>query len=155
MPRKSLSEARAASNRVFNPKRKLAKCVPEAAALADLSTRATYTGNPQHKRNPGDFRLTPPSDPRLGKTLCDPAGVTRRAEALGLLRSGLRRGLISEQWRDGWPQNVWAVSARGIPFEAMLENPVVGSYHGYPMPESDPLRPHVLDRWTSWNQSTS
>lgn len=30
---------------------------------------ARYEGSPHHKRNPGDFGLTPPSAPRLDKTL--------------------------------------------------------------------------------------
>jgi hypothetical protein len=51
------------------------------------------------------------------------------------------------QERDGWPQNVWAVTERGEPLEAQLEGQ--GVYHGYPMAEADPFREKILDRWES------
>jgi len=104
-----------------------------------------YTGNPEHKRNPGDFSLTPPSAPRPGKTLCDKVGIFSRAEALALLRAAFERGTFSAQERDGWPQNVWAVTAAGEPLEAQLESH--GVYHGYPMAEEDPFRERVVERW--------
>ncbi len=105
-----------------------------------------YTGNPEHKRNPGDFGLTPPSIPRPGKTLCDEVEVYSRTEALALLMAGLQRGMFSAQERDGWPQNVWAVTEKGDPVEAQLEGS--GTYHGYPMAEADPFRAKVLEAWT-------
>jgi hypothetical protein len=46
-----------------------------------------------------------------------------------------------------WPKNVWSVTEDGIAIEAQLENPELGSYHGYPMPETDPLSQEVLRRW--------
>jgi len=104
-----------------------------------------YTGNPEHKRNPGDFGLTPPSVPRPGKTLCDEVGIYSRAEALAPLRAGFERGTFSAQERDGWPQNVWAITEAGEPLEAQLEGR--GAYHGYPMAEADPFCSKVLERW--------
>jgi hypothetical protein len=117
------------------------------ARLHDLSIRARYGGDPEHKRNPGDFGLSPPSQPRPGKTLCDNAGVFERSDAERLLREGILRGLVSLQERQGWPQNVWAVTDGGIPLEAELENAEIGSYHGYPMPLEDAFRQEVLKRW--------
>lgn len=114
---------------------------------SDLADRVRYGGNPEHKRNPGDFGLRPPSLPRQGKSLCDDAGIFSRAEALKLVQEGLRRGLVSVQHRQGWPQNVWAVTVKGVPLEAMLENAVAGVYHGYPLAEGDPLAGQVLERW--------
>src|ERR1039457_3146407 len=136
--------------RTFNPKRRL--CPAEAlqawqAVLFARIENVRYSGNPEHKRNPGDFRLDPPSAPRPGKTLCDQVEIFSPAEALTLLQAGLQRGTFSAQERDGWPQNVWAVTARGEPLEAQLERQ--GVYHGYPMPEADPFREKVLERWTS------
>ncbi len=129
----------------FNPKRKIRDDAMPAEALA---RRVNYGGNPEHKRNPGDFGLTPPAAHRRSdKTLCDGVGILSRKEALRLLRAGLRRGLISEQERDGWPQNIWAVTEAGEPLEAQLENRVTGLYHGYPMPQADPLRDEVLKKW--------
>jgi hypothetical protein len=39
------------------------------------------------------------------------------------------------------------VTDDGIPLEGQLENPEKGVYHGYPMPEADPLRADVLRVW--------
>jgi hypothetical protein len=129
----------------FNPKRRIASA-PLQADLERWAAEVHYGGNPEHKRNPGDFRLTPPSSPRRHKTLCDEAGILRRALALELLREGIRTGLVSQQGGN-YPQNVWSVSAEGIPLEAQLENPANGTYHGYPMPEEDPFREIVIARW--------
>ncbi|MGQ0664986.1 MAG: hypothetical protein ACT4P2_15675 [Pseudomonadota bacterium] len=133
-----------------NPKRRL-RVVPLSAddprVLAELAARVRYGGNPEHKCNPGDFDLSPSSQPRPGKTLCDDAKVFRRVLAIELLRTGVCHGLVSVQMRNGWPQNVWAVVENGVPLEAMLENPEMGVYHGYPMLADDPLRDEVLVRW--------
>ena len=134
--------------RTFNPKRRLCPAEELQARQESISARIgslRYSGSPEHKRNPGDFGLAPPSGPRPGKTLCDQVGIYSRAEALALLQGGLQRGTFSAQERDGWPQNVWAVTARGEPLEAQLEGQ--GTYHGYPMPEADPFREKVLERW--------
>lgn len=131
-----------------NPKRRLAS--PDTAThtkLAQLSQAVTYSGHPAHKRNPGDFGLQPPSQPRQGKSLCDTANIFKHKEALRLLRDGIAKGLISMQERNGWPQNVWAVTEAGIAVEAMLENKGQGVYHGYPMLPGDPLAEQVLERW--------
>jgi hypothetical protein len=136
----------------FNPKCRLrptASTTAERRSHDALARCVRYGGNPEHKRNPGDFGLTPPSSPRPGKTLCDDANVYSRPEAVALLQEGLRRGLVSAQTRNDWPQNVWAVTPAGIPLEAELENQTTGSYHGYPMPHNDPLREDVLARWGS------
>jgi hypothetical protein len=39
------------------------------------------------------------------------------------------------------------VSDAGEVFEAQLENPAQGTYHGYPMPEDDDFRRLVLKEW--------
>jgi hypothetical protein len=132
----------------FNPKRRLRTGMPLDGAgevLQELAAMVRYGGNPEHKRNPGDFGLDPPSSPRLGKTLCDAVNIHTRAAALELLRRGLTKGFVSVRERNGWPQNVWAVTEAGEPLEAQLEND--GVYHGYPMPMDDPFRDEVLARW--------
>ena len=129
----------------YNSKRTLCTSAADAGALA---RRVRYGGNPEHKRNPGEFGLTPPAAHcRSDKSLCDATGILTRAAALKLLRAGIRQGLISEQRRNGWPQNIWAVTDTGEPVEAMLENAAQGSYHGYPMPNDDPFRTEILKRW--------
>ena len=134
----------------FSPKRKI--CAPDVAQdrLATIKPKLgklRYGGNSEHKRNPGDFGLTPPSYPRPGKTLCDQVKVFTRTDAIRLLRAGFLRGLFSVQERNGWPQNVWSVTDAGEPLEAQLEGD--GVYHGYPMPEADPFREEVVQLWNA------
>lgn len=119
----------------------------EIRALDGLAARVQYGGNPQHKRNAGDFGLTPPAQARQSKTLCDRAQVFRIADALNLLRKGVRKGLVSRSMVNGWPKNVWAVADNGEPVEAILENQATGTYHGYAMGDADPLVDDVLKRW--------
>ena len=135
-----------ARRRGFNAKRRIGHD-SSAADLQRMAEKVRYGGNPEHKRNPGDFGLSPPRHPRPGKTLCDGAEILSRREALALLREGIRKGLISRQFRGDYPQNIWAVAAGGVPLEAQLENAEQGVYHGYPMPEADPLHEEVLARW--------
>ena len=137
----------------FNPKRQIRECdAGDVPFLMDLLSKVRYGGNPQHKKNPGDFGLTPPSQPRSLKSLCDSAFVFRRSEALNLLREGVARGMISVQTNEyGFPQNIWAVKSlpdgTEIPLEAQIENPMVGSYHGYPLLPSDTMSGIVLSKW--------
>lgn len=133
---------------VFNPKRRIA----DEEHLAGLDTMALsrkirYCGNPEHKLHPADYGLGPPPSPRPGKTLCDGNGPFLRKQAEELLRLGCRKGMLSEQCRGSWPQNIWAVDKSGNAYEAQLENQEKGEYHGYPMPMADPLRDLVISTW--------
>jgi hypothetical protein len=60
----------------FNKKRRI-KVLEEGELqhCLDLAEEVRYGGNSEHKMNPGDFELTPPSGPRPGKSLCDTVGV--------------------------------------------------------------------------------
>lgn len=132
----------------FNPKRRIKVLeLGDVEIFAGLAKTVRYGGNPEHKKNPGDFGLTPPSDPRLGKSLCDDAGIFTRRAAVQLLKRGLKEGLVSTRFDGGWPQNIWSVTDTGRAMEAQLENSVRGTYHGYPMPENDPLASDVLRKW--------
>jgi hypothetical protein len=137
-----------AKRKSFNPKHSFAGAV-EQAALNRWVNEVHYGGNPEHKKNPGDYGLTPPSIPRPDKTLCDLAGIFKREQAINLLKEGIQKGLVSEQIRDGFPQNVWAVTEDGIALEAQLENAGNGTYHGYPMPQDDPFREKVIEKWNA------
>ena len=44
-------------------------------------------------------------------------------------------------------QNIWSVTQDGYPLETQLENPAKGTYHGYPMPLSDPMAAEVMNQW--------
>jgi hypothetical protein len=130
----------------FNTKRKI-QYFSECSVSDDLIKNAKYGGNPEHKKNPGDFGLTPPSSPRTAKSLCDTVEIFTRKIAISYIKDGLRKGMISAQMKGQWPQNIWAVTSDGIPLEAQLENPESGVYHGYPMPESDPFSHEVIKEW--------
>ena len=133
-------------HKAFNSKRRIA-VKPSIAECEALSKSVRYRGSPHHKRNPGDYGLTPPSNPRSDKTLCDPLGIDKREIAEMLLRAGAARGLISEQKRGKYPQNIWSVTEDGQPLEAQLDDKNQGTYHGYPMPQADIFRETVLKRW--------
>jgi len=130
----------------FNTKRRIKQDL-KTDYLEELARLVHYGGNPEHKRNPGDFGLSPPSQPRPDKTLCDEVKIFSRAKATELLKAGVRKGLISEQERNGYPQNIWVVTEDGYPLEAELENSEQGIYHGYPMPKTDPFRKEVVECW--------
>ena len=134
----------------FNTKRSIANA-PVDADLERWRKVVSYGGNPEHKKNPGDYGLNPPASPRPDKTLCDGVNIFLKGAALDLLREGVRRGLVSEQKRNGFPQNIWAVTAEGVPLEAQLENSGNGTYHGYPMPESDAFRSKVIEKWEAFS----
>ena len=133
----------------YNPKRKIAaQDTMTEDERAELAQRIRYGGNPEHKRNPGDYDLMPPSNPRPGKTLCDASERILKVDAERLLAKGIKKGMVSRQQRNGWPQNVWVVSCIGTVFEAQLENQDQGVYHGYPLPRDDDFRKKVLEEWS-------
>jgi hypothetical protein len=131
----------------YNPKRRLAEAnALSLEKLTKLAEEAGYGGNPEHKSKPADFCLVPATNPRPGKTLCDKVRDFTKAEALGLVRAGFKRGMVSVQFRGAWPQNVWSVLEDEV-FEAQLENFEFGVYHGYPMPSDDDFRHLILREW--------
>lgn len=129
----------------FNRKRRIVGNPPSEEVRKKLAKKVAYVGHPHHKREPGDFKLIPPAQPRPDKTLCDGAGIIRHAEAKRWLLEGIRRGIISDYTEDGFPKNVWAVTDQGIVLEARGDE--TGAYHGYPLFEPDPFRQIVLRRW--------
>ena len=132
----------------YNPKRKLAPMDAETARLIEERLgRMVYTGNPEHKKYPNDYGLTPPASPRPGKTLCDEPAAIPKADAETLIGDGIKLGMVSVQRRNGWPQNIWAVREPSDVFEAQLENSEQGHYHGYPMPADDDFQAVVLAEW--------
>lgn len=137
--------------RRHNPKRRIADGVP-VAELRRLEGAVNYGGNPEHKKSPGDFNLTPPAahGRRPDKALCDVADIFRREVALNLLRQGIQRGLVSQVSANGFPQNIWAVTIDDRVLEAQLENVAQGTYHGYPLPEDDPFCGFVLEKWRAY-----
>ncbi|MDT4331521.1 hypothetical protein ACQE3E_13740 [Methylomonas sp. MED-D] len=132
----------------FNNKRVIKELtVSERQQCKELAKQVKYVGNPEHKQNPGDFGLTPPSGARPGKSLCDAVNIFSKRIAQSLLKLGLQKGLVSERYHGDWPQNIWSVTEKGEALEAQLDNKEQGTYHGYPMPESDPMANEVIKRW--------
>lgn len=113
----------------------------------ELIGRVSYKGNSEHKKHPNDYGLTPPTNPRPGKALCDAQGSFPKADAEKLLNNGVARLMVSVQRRNGWPQNIWAVNENNEAFESQLENSELGHYHGYPMPADDDFQQIVLREW--------
>ena len=132
----------------INPKRKL-YADPDGEMCSRIARAVGYGGNPEHKRNPGDFGLEPPSahHKQPTKSLCDTVEIFERKTALRLLKKGARRGMFSRQFRGDFPQNIWSVTDQGEVLEAQLENRELGTYHGYPMEPTDPLAETILERW--------
>ena len=128
--------------------------VREADALA---AAVRYGGNPEHKRDPGDFGLTPPRSPRRDKGHCDDIGVLRRGHATGLLREAARRGIVSRARDAGgrFPRQIWGMTPDGAAVEAMLENPSTGAYHGYPLHPDDPFRSKLAELWQARDRSSA
>lgn len=114
--------------------------------LDSWSKMASYEGANYHKRDPREFNLPQAGQPRRAKTLCDEVPIKRLADALRLLREGIRKGLVSAQERNGWPQHVWAVS-NGRALEAKQSSE--GVYHAYPLQISDPFADEVIRRWST------
>jgi hypothetical protein len=52
----------------FNRKRRVTDTPPPQEARKKLASRVTYVGHSHHKREPGDFKLSPPAQPRPDKT---------------------------------------------------------------------------------------
>ena len=108
--------------KIYNPKRRIKKLSDDDLNhYSDLAEKIEYGGNPEHKRNPGDFGLTPPYGPRPGKSLCDTVSVFSKKKALEYLKTGLKNGLVSEKFNGEWPKNIWSVTEDGYPLEAQLE----------------------------------
>ena len=132
----------------YNTKRKIHEySEAEVEHYSKLAGQVQYGGNPEHKKNPGDFGLTPPSSPRSAKSLCDSVAIFEKQIALRLLKDSLKKGMYSIAEKNGWPQNIWAVDKNGNPLEAQLENQETGTYHGYPVPESDPFGEIIIKEW--------
>jgi len=77
-------------------------------------------------------------------------GLVRR-DSSGFHVLTTRDGLVSDRMAGEWPKNVWSVTDDGFAMEAQLENSNLGTYHGYPMPETDPLSQEVIRRWERIN----
>lgn len=130
--------------------RKLVRTRPREAERLRLCEKVVYTGNPAHKRDPGDFGLNPPAAAKRNKTLCDNAEIFRKKRAQELLSNGVAEGLWDERTDQGFPKIVWCVEGELV-LEAQLENATKGEYHGYPLLDTDPYRQVVFARYQEFS----
>ena len=79
--------------------------------LEQMAQDARYRPSPYHKSDPSAWGLSGLPQYRPDKTVCEGSGITCSREAVKLLKSSIRCGIISDQQRGKWPQNVWAVDA--------------------------------------------
>jgi hypothetical protein len=134
-----------ASRRVM--KRSIRAAPLSAAERAYLDAYATYEGSPFHKRNPGDFGLTPPAAPRADKTLCDEAAVFKKDVARALLSKAIEGGIVSDgEGSPGFPKELW-VFDDGHVFEAIYGGSKIGAYHGYPVRTNEPFFDELVEEW--------
>ena len=115
--------------------------------LTRMETMATYRPSPYHKSGLSAAGLQTAPAPRPDKTICDGPTSGSGRNAAELLKSGFRRGMVGEQRRGDWPQNVWAVDEEGVVYEGQLGNLETGEYHGYPMKQDDSFASFIRDEW--------
>lgn len=120
--------------------------------LEQMARDARYKPSPYHKSNPVAWGLPGPPQNRPDKTVCEGSGITCGRDAIKLLKSGIRCGMVSKQKRGDWPQNVWAVDAEGFVYESQLSNSGLGEYHGYPMTDGDHFAEIVRTEWERRSQ---
>lgn len=119
----------------------------DATEKAFLHANARYEGSPDHKRNPGDFGLTPPASPRKDKTLCDEVAVFLVAQARELFARAIDGGLVSEgTGQNDFPRRMWLVHVNRV-YELKLGGSLTGSYHGYPVRRSNPYYDLIVKAW--------
>ena len=117
-----------------------------------MAERARYRPSEYHKARSAASRGSTARAPRPDKTICDGHRRSECPDARSLLRAGFRCGMVSEQRRGDWPQNVWAVDDDGIAYEAQLTNLEVGEYHGYPMVRADSFTRFIAAEWNRRSQ---
>ena len=117
---------------------------------AFLVEHAAYEGSPFHKKEPHNFDLTPPTNPREDKTLCDEAGIFAKEVAFTLFATAIEVGLVSEKDKvEGFPAQLWVVDEQGRVFEIIYGGSRTGRYHGYPVRRSHPLFDKVSGAWAA------
>lgn len=145
-----MSKLRKPDSRKFNPKRTVLstdKYTELKETLKRKSQWLKYEGKAEHKRNPGDFNLTPPACGRSDKSLCDWSRIFSYKDALRLLREGYAKGLVDIRENNGWPRHIWAVADGDIVLEGKPSVSGEATYHGYPLPQSDPICQEILEKW--------
>ena len=132
-----------------NPKRRIAKPgFYTAEELDGLASVARYSGSPHHKIRPADYGFNPPVAPRPSKSVCDDKRPVQSDEALKLLQTGIRLGMVSSHIVREWPKYIWVVDDSGEVYEAKLGHDQT-RYHGYRLRKDDnAMRRWVISEWS-------
>ena len=117
-----------------------------ATELGHLAERARYCSNRNHKRKMFDGST---GMARPDKTLCDRTFANTQEKSERLLREAIRRGMISQQMRRHWPQNVWGVDEKGEVYQANLTNSETGEYHGFPIRSEGSFLSEIRKEWSA------
>lgn len=126
-----------------DPKRRIARKGTIAPGILErLAGEMRYVGSAHHKRQPADYGLHPPVNPRRNKSMC---GAIEKAQAQALFREGIGQGMVSGFRKNGLPKYVWAVDSNGRAYEAVLGSG--RDYHGYMLGREDPGRRGVIEEW--------
>lgn len=138
-----------------NPDRRVAP--PGAVDDADVErflSQLRYEGRATHKLHSGDYRFEPPANPGARKSVCDQKRAVNLAEAQALLKTGIRRGMLSKFTENGVPKDVWAVDEQGEVYEAKCDPLEVArnpgrriGYHGYRLDREDSSWRYITDEW--------
>lgn len=107
--------------------------------LKTAATIAIYEGSAYHRRR-GNGNSATRRYPAASK--CDDRWTNDTATKA--LRSAISQGHVSDDWRGGFPRNVWYV-ADEVVYEAFLHNEGVGAYHAFPLNEDEWPRGLVVD----------
>ena len=130
-----------------DPRRRVVKPGDLTPELRERLRQARYGGSAHHKRRPADYGFNPA--PRPKKNVCDPKGFppVKLKEAIGLFRSGIRRGMVSHKLNDkGLPVFVWAVDGNKQVYEAKPGEDG-RTYHGYRLYRDDRQYRPLLHEW--------
>ena len=130
------------------PNKKRRVVAPEELdpVVGNALRRARYGGSPHHKSKPADYDFIPPTAPLDGKSLCDHDRPIKLKEAIGLFKSGIRRGMVSGHLKNGLPAFVWSVDEDGQAYEAKPGDDG-RTYHGYPLYKEVSIARYIRQEW--------
>lgn len=89
---------------------------------------ATYEGSAYHRRSSSGQAVASRRYPAASK--CDAKWNIQAAT--DALRQAIIAGLVSADWRSGFPRNVW-YREESLVYEAFLHNEGSGAYHAFPL----------------------
>ena len=100
--------------------------VPQIRHAAET---ARYAGSPYHRL--ANSKMGRPAGRRWpAASKCEPDWT--QENATNALRSAIRAGMVSSDWKNGYPVLAWHRKG-DVLYEARLSNSGLGEYHAYPL----------------------